>query len=331
MLLGHHQGLERCNTIIEESPTVGCCELLSCGLCVGASIPAGTRGRVGAEQKDKKMNTSPRAQDLREPLAAKVPEIGLVFWALKLLTTGMGEAMSDAMGQRSVPVAGAVGIFGMAFAFWLQFRTRRYEAPVYWFTVMMVAIFGTMAADGVHDGASIPYSVTTPVFAGVVGAIFFLWWRSEGTLSIHTITTRRRERFYWAAVLATFALGTAAGDLTALSLNLGYFESAALFAAIIAVPAIGWWRGQLNPVVAFWGAYVVTRPLGASFADGFSKSPSTSGLGLGDGTVSLIAFAVFIALVVYVAVRKHDIQPAQHPHVAHLQRIDVTEVQSVEA
>ncbi|MHB8243014.1 MAG: hypothetical protein ACYDHN_13620, partial [Solirubrobacteraceae bacterium] len=115
---------------------------------------------------------------------------------LKLLTTGMGEAMSDAMGQRSVPVAGAVGVFGMAFAFWLQLRTRRYEASVYWFTVMMVAIFGTMAADGVHDGASISYAVTTPVFAALVGTIFFLWWRSEGTLSIHTITTRRRERFY---------------------------------------------------------------------------------------------------------------------------------------
>ncbi|MHB8243678.1 MAG: COG4705 family protein, partial [Solirubrobacteraceae bacterium] len=135
--------------------------------------------------------------------------------------------------------------------------------------------------------------------------------------------------------LATFALGTAAGDLTAISLNLGYFESAALFAAIIAVPAIAWWRGRLNPIVAFWGAYVITRPLGASFADGFSKPPSTTGLGLGDGTVSLIAFAVFIALVVYVAVRKHDIQPAQHPHLAHPHWMDVAsgpgaEAQSVE-
>ena len=279
------------------------------------------------------MNPS-RPSRTREPLAAKVPEIGLVFWALKLLTTGMGEAMSDAMGQRSVPIAGAVGIFGMAFAFRLQFRTRAYHAPTYWFTVMMVAIFGTMVADGVRDGAGISYSLTTPLFAAVVGAIFVLWWRSEGTLSIHTITTRRREQFYWAAVLATFALGTAAGDLTAISLNLGYFESAALFAAIISIPALAWWGGRISPVLAFWAAYVVTRPLGASFADGFSKPTNTTGLGLGDATVSFIALAFFVLLVAYVAVRKHDIQPAQHLHGSHHGWADgphAPELQSAEA
>ncbi len=248
-----------------------------------------------------------------EPVAAKVPEIGLIFWALKLLTTGMGEAMSDALGQWNVPVAALLGIGGTVLAFRLQLRSERYRAPVYWFTVMMVAVFGTMIADGVHDGASIPYAVTTPLFAAAVALIFVLWWRSEGTLSIHTITTRRRERYYWAAVFATFALGTAAGDLTAISLNLGYFDSAALFAAIMAVPALLWWRGLLNPIVAFWAAYIVTRPLGASFADGFSKPPSTSGLGLGDPAVSLIGLAVFLALVGYVTVRKHDIQPEAHP------------------
>src|SRR6201995_662711 len=220
------------------------------------------------------------------PLAVKVPEITLIFWVLKLLTTGMGEAMSDFMGQHSVPIAGAVGIFGLAFALWLQFRTPEYRAPVYWFAVMMVAIFGTMAADGIHDGANIPYSVTTPVFAAVVAATFLLWHRTEGTLSIHSITTRRREAYYWTAVLATFALGTAAGDLTAYSLNLGFWESALLFGAIIAVPAIGWWRFNLNPTIAFWAAYVVTRPIGASFADWFGKPHSQSGLGLGDGVVS---------------------------------------------
>lgn len=277
------------------------------------------------------MHLSARSSDIREPLAAKVPEIGLVFWGLKLLTTGMGEAMSDAMGQRSVPIAAAVGIFGTAFAFWLQFRMRRYKAPVYWFTVMMVAVFGTMVADGVRDGASIPYTVTTPVFAAITAAVFLRWWRSEGTLSIHTITTRRRERFYWAAVLATFALGTAAGDLTALSLKLGFFESAALFAVLISIPAVAWWRGLINPVLAFWGAYILTRPLGASFADGFSKP---SGLGLGDATVSFIELGVFVVLVAYVAIRKHDIQPAQHPHVAHPHWIDGAtgaEIQSAEA
>ncbi len=244
---------------------------------------------------------------------AKVPEITLIFWALKLLTTGMGESMSDFLGSKSVPIAGAIGIFGLSFAIWLQMRQREYRAPVYWFAVMMVAIFGTMMADGIHDGASIPYAVTTPLFAGVVAAVFLLWYRSEGTLSIHTITTRRREGFYWAAVLATFALGTAAGDLTATTLNLGFFGSVLLFAAIIAIPAIGWWRLQLNPIVAFWFAYIVTRPIGASFADWFSKPPSITGLGLGDGTVSALALVVFLALVAYVTVTRPDIQGAPAP------------------
>jgi uncharacterized membrane-anchored protein len=250
----------------------------------------------------------------RHPIAAKVPEITIVFWVIKVLTTGMGESMSDFMGQHSVPIAGAVGILGLAFALWLQMRTSEYRAPVYWFAVMMVAVFGTMAADGVHDGASIPYAVTTPIFAAVVGAVFFFWQRSEGTLSIHSITTRRREGYYWAAVLATFALGTAAGDLTAMSLNFGFLGSAVLFAVLIAIPALAWWRGKLNPIAAFWTAYVITRPLGASLADWLSKPHSATGLGLGDGTVSALALGVFVLLVAYVAVTKRDIQA---PHTMH--------------
>jgi uncharacterized membrane-anchored protein len=140
-----------------------------------------------------------------------------------------------------------------------------------------------------------------------------LWYRSEGTLSIHTITTRRRECFYWAAVLATFALGTAAGDLTAITLNIGFFGSVLLFAAVIAIPALGWWRFGLNPILAFWCAYVVTRPLGASFVDWFAKPQSTTGLGLGDGAVSALALVVFVALVAYVTVVKPDIQGASAP------------------
>jgi uncharacterized membrane-anchored protein len=258
-----------------------------------------------------------------QPLAAKVPEITLLFWVLKLLTTGMGEAMSDFLGSVSVPLAGAIGIFGLWLALRLQFRTREYRAPVYWFAVMMVAIFGTMAADGVHDGASAPYAVTTTLYALVVAGVFYVWHRREGTLSIHSITTRSREDYYWAAVLATFALGTAAGDLTATSLSLGFFGSVLLFAAVISIPALAWWRGKLNPIVAFWAAYIVTRPLGASFADWFGKPKSLTGLGLGDGTVSAVALAVFIGLVAYVAVTKRDIQSpaleqapprASHPH-----------------
>jgi uncharacterized membrane-anchored protein len=264
-------------------------------------------------------NPSSRRQITTEALV-KVPEITAIFWVLKLLTTGMGEAMSDFLGQRSVPIAAAIGIFGLWLALWLQMRTREYRAPFYWFAVMMVAIFGTMAADGVHVGASLPYAVTTPLYGLLVAAVFFFWHRSEGTLSIHSITTRRRESFYWAAVLATFALGTAAGDLLAISLHLGFFDSAVLFAAIIAIPAVGWWRFDMNPIVAFWFAYIVTRPLGASFADWFSKPHASTGLGLGDGTVSALALVAFLALVSYVTITKCDVQveshatPHPHPH-----------------
>ena len=260
------------------------------------------------------MPRTPR-RDLK-PLAAKVPEITFLFWVIKILTTGMGEGMSDAMGQRSVPIAGAVGVLGISFALRWQLRTREYRAPVYWLAVMMVAVFGTMVADGIKDGLGLSYAVTTPGFAAVVAAVFYCWYRSEGTLSIHSITTGRREHFYWAAVLATFALGTAAGDLTAMTLHLGFFVSAVLFGAMIAVPGIAWWRGRLNPIVAFWSAYAITRPLGASFADWFAKPHATTGLGLGDATVSLVALAAFVLLVAYVAVTRRDIQPhhPRHPH-----------------
>jgi uncharacterized membrane-anchored protein len=244
-----------------------------------------------------------------EPLAAKVPEIIGLFWVVKVLTTGMGEAMSDYLGEKSIPLAGLVGISGFAFAMWLQLRERTYRAPVYWFTVMMVAVFGTMVADGVHVGAGLPYTVTTPLYAVAVAAVFWAWQRSEGTLSIHSITTRRREILYWTAVLGTFALGTAAGDLTAISLHLGYLASAILFAAVIAVPALLWRRGAMNPILAFWAAYVVTRPLGASLADWFAKPHARTGLGVGDGTVSVLALLVFVALVTYIAVTRRDIQP----------------------
>ncbi len=261
-----------------------------------------------------------RKPDRLQPLAAKVPEIMVLFWVLKVLTTGMGEAMSDFLGSVSVPLAGAIGIFGLWFALRLQLRTREYRAPVYWFAVMMVAIFGTMAADGVHDGVSAPYAVTTTLYGFIVAAVFFLWYRREGTLSIHSITTRSREGYYWAAVLATFALGTAAGDLTATSLHLGFLGSVVLFVAIIAVPALAWWRMELNPIVAFWAAYIVTRPLGASFADWFGKPHSLSGLGLGDGPVSGVALILFIALVGYVATTRRDIQRGAIAHGQHARR-----------
>lgn len=243
-----------------------------------------------------------------EPLAAKVPEIALLFWTLKLLTTGMGETMSDAMGQQSVPGAALVGIVGIVVAMRLQLRAREYRAAVYWFAVMMVAVFGTMVADAIKDGLGLSYAVTTPFFAVLVAGVFAAWYRSEGTLSIHSITTRRREAFYWTAVLATFALGTAAGDLTALTLHLGFFPSTLLFGAVIVVPAVAWRRGWLHPIPAFWAAYVITRPLGASIADWLGKPHRQTGVGLSDAGISAILLLGFVALVVYAARTRCDVQ-----------------------
>ena len=254
--------------------------------------------------------TSLSTRPSRAPLAAKVPEITVLFWLIKVLTTGMGEACSDFLANWNIVVGIAIGVLGLAAALWWQLRTRRYVAVTYWVTVAMVAVFGTMAADGVHL-VGLPYWLTTTFYALVVAGLFLFWHRTEGTLSIHSITTRRREVLYLATVLATFALGTAAGDLTADSMHLGFLRSGLVFAAVIAVPALAWWLLRLNPVIAFWSAYVVTRPLGASFADWFGKpAEHGNGLGHGDGTVTALTAAAIAVLVAYVAVRRTDVQPA---------------------
>ena len=246
---------------------------------------------------------------LQEPVAAKVPEITAVFWLIKLLTTGMGESASDFLAGISFVLAGGLGLVGFVVAMVWQLRADRYVSAIYWFAVAMIAVFGTMAADGLHVVLGIPYVASTIFYAIVVAAILGVWYRSEGTLSIHSITTKRRELFYWATVLATFALGTAAGDLTAASMHLGYFWSTVVFTAVIAVPAVGWWRFGLNPILAFWFAYIVTRPVGASLADWFGKPPSKHhGLGYGDGTVTAIATVAIVVLVAYVARTRSDVQ-----------------------
>ncbi len=245
-------------------------------------------------------------------LATKVPEITLMFWVIKLWTTGMGEATSDFLGDHSVAIAGVVGLFGTLLALFLQLRQEEYKAPYYWFVVAMVAVFGTMIADAVHDGLSIPYPVTTTAFGLITGCIFWRWYRKEHTLSIHTINTRRRELYYWATVFASFTLGTAAGDMTATSLNLGFGDSVLLFSAIMLVPLVGWWKLGWNPVFCFWFGYVDTRPIGASISDWVSKPQSISGLNFGDGHAALIGWIVFGIFVGAVALTKHGIQVHQH-------------------
>jgi uncharacterized membrane-anchored protein len=247
----------------------------------------------------------------REPLAAKVPEITVFFWIVKLLTTAGGEATSDYLATVSVGVGALVEMGLLGLALWIQFRTRRYVAAAYWFLAFAIAVAGTGVSDTMHLLFGIPYAGTTIFWALALAVIFWRWHRSEGTLSIHSITTRRRETYYWSTVFATFALGTAAGDFTATSLNLGYLASAILFSVVILIPALGWWRFKLNSVVAFWFAYVVTRPIGASFSDYFSKSHKLSGANFGNGPTAAVITVAVAAFVAYLGVSRVDIQPPE--------------------
>jgi uncharacterized membrane-anchored protein len=250
-----------------------------------------------------------------QPLAAKVPEITFLFWVVKILTTAGGEALSDYLALGSKVTGAAAETLFLVVALVWQFRTRRYVAAAYWFLAYAIATFGTGVSDTMHLVIGVPYAGTTAFWAVVLALVFWLWYRSQGTLSIHSITTRRRECFYWATVFATFALGTALGDFTATALGLGYLASGIMFGLIILIPAVAWSRFGLGPIAAFWFAYVVTRPLGASFADYVSKPHSTSGAGFGDGRTAAVAAVVTAVLVVYLAVTRHDIQPEMNPQV----------------
>ncbi len=242
------------------------------------------------------------------PSGSKVPQrITALFWVLKILTTAMGEATSDYLVHGYNPYAAVVaGFVGFAIAMVLQYRVPRYVPWTYWLAVLMVAVFGTMAADVFHVEFGVPYVASTVVFAVSLAIVFTAWARSEGTLSIHSITTTRRETFYWLAVLATFAMGTALGDLAAYTANLGFASAGLLFAVAFVIPGILWRVAGLNAILAFWTAYVMTRPLGASFADWTGKSRAARGLGYGDGPVAAVLFVLIVALVGYLSWRGRE-------------------------
>ena len=257
------------------------------------------------------MDLRQRIEGNRQTLS-KVPEVTAFFWIVKALTTAMGESTSDFLVHSLVPeIAVVIGGIAFVIALYLQFTKDRYVPWAYWLAVAMVGVFGTMAADVLHVGLGVPYIASTIFYAVVLALVFRTWYRVEGTLSIHSITTPRRELFYWAAVLATFALGTAAGDLTAVTLGIGYFGSILLFAAIIAVPALGYWRFEMNSILAFWFAYVMTRPLGASIADWLGVSHARGGLALGTGPVSLVLAAAIAAFVYHLSRTGKDMPPDQ--------------------
>lgn len=253
-----------------------------------------------------------------ESLISRVPEITVYFWILKFFTTAMGESTSDFMVFHINPYIAVVsGAIGFAVALSVKLHMRRYTPWVYWFTALMVAIFGTMAADVVHVAIGVPYIDSTTMFALMLAAVFVVWYLSERTLSIHSIYTTRREMFYWAAVFTTFALGTAAGDLTATTFGLGYFSSGVLFGILLAVVGIVHWKSRTtfgqsrknlasSPVLAYWTAYILTRPFGASFADWMDKPLSVGGLALGDTRVSICLFIPILFFVWFISTGHGD-------------------------
>ncbi|MGU3293229.1 COG4705 family protein [Williamsia sp. M5A3_1d] len=240
---------------------------------------------------------------------SKVPEVTIFFWVIKILATTVGETAADYMNMTmgfGLTNTTIVTVVILVVSLAGQFAVRRYIPVLYWWIVVVISVTGTLITDNLTDNFGVPLVATTIVFAAVLIAVFTAWYVVEGTLSIHSIRTPRREAFYWLAILFTFALGTAAGDLIAEKLALGYTWSLVLFAGLIAVITLGHYGLRVNAVTAFWAAYIITRPLGASLGDLLTQPTDSGGLGLGTTGVNLAFFGVIIALVAYLTVTRVD-------------------------
>lgn len=239
----------------------------------------------------------------------KVPQATIYFWIVKILATTVGETAADFLSETlklglSVTsyIVGALLALALAYQFW----RRQYIPWVYWVAVVLISIAGTLITDKLVDDFGVPLTVTTIAFAVALAATFAVWYACEKTLSIHTIYTARREAFYWAAILFSFALGTAAGDLAAEKLALGFAPAALVFAGLIALVTACYYGLRLNAVLAFWLAYILTRPLGASLGDLLSQSADDGGLGVGTTATSAIFLAIIVGMVVFMTLRKDN-------------------------
>ncbi|MFF3468494.1 hypothetical protein [Streptomyces sp. NPDC002619] len=260
-----------------------------------AGQPSGSRGRLRSN---------------------KVPEVTVYFWIIKVLCTTVGETAADLLNEKA-----GLGLTGvsvlmsalLAVVLVVQFRSSAYRPGVYWSAVALISVVGTLISDNLTDNMGVPLETSTTVFAIVLAVVFAVWHRRERTLSIHHIDTTSRESFYWLAVLFTFALGTAAGDLVSERIDLGYWLSAVLFAAAIAAVAIAHFALDLDAVWSFWIAYILTRPLGASIGDYLSQPTSNGGLDLGAVVTSALFLAVILGLVTYLYVTRRDVAEPEHP------------------
>lgn len=241
------------------------------------------------------------------PVFNRVPKVTVDFWLVKLLAVTMGETAADYLAVNlGFGLIGTTAIMSvvLAVALYLQFSKKKYVPSFYWAAVVLVSVVGTLITDTLIDIFGIPLTTTTTVFTVLLAATFAAWYASEKTLSIHTIFTTRREAFYWLAILFTFALGTAAGDLVAERYELGYLTTGLLFCGIIAVFAFGYYVLKLNSILMFWLAYIFTRPLGASFGDLLSQPTDYGGLGFGTTVTSFLFLGAILVIVAYMTVTR---------------------------
>jgi uncharacterized membrane-anchored protein len=261
------------------------------------------------------------APSLGRTMLNKVPEVTLFFWIIKIMCTTVGETAADYLNENlGFGLTNTTYFTGALLAVLLlaQFRLRRYVPAVYWAAVVVISVFGTLITDNMTDGYNIPLTTSTPIFAIILAVVFGAWYAVERTLSIHTIVTTRREAFYWLAILFTFALGTAAGDLSAEKFSLGYGPSILIFGGMIAAVTVAWRAFGLNPILSFWLAYILTRPLGASIGDWMSQNnPKYGGLGLGTTGTSYIFLGSILALVTYLSITKRDRTEVKRVHHEH--------------
>lgn len=239
----------------------------------------------------------------------KVPEITIFFWIIKILATTVGETAADFLNVNlnfGLTATTYVMSILLVITLFFQFKQKQYVPTIYWLAVVMISVVGTLITDNLVDNYGIPLTTTTAVFAVALGITFLVWYYNEKTLSIHSIRTSKREAFYWLAILFTFALGTAAGDLVSEGLNIGYFNSIILFSGLICITGFAYYRFKLNAVLAFWIAYILTRPLGASIGDALSQPGSAGGLALGTVYTSAIFLVTIMAVVTYLTKSGRD-------------------------
>ena len=235
-------------------------------------------------------------------LINRVPEVTLVFWILKILATTVGETAADVLSTTldlgTVVTSYVMGVL-LLISLVFQLRAKRYVPAIYWIVVVFISVVGTLISDNLVDSLGVPLATTSLIFTIALIAVFVFWYLIERTLSVHTIWTARRELFYWAAILFTFSLGTSAGDLLSERLGLGYALSAVMFGAAIAIIYATYRFGLMNEVLAFWLAYILTRPLGASMGDLLTAARDEGGLEIGTIPVSVVFLLIIVALVVY--------------------------------